>query len=365
MSRLLMISGDRAIARGRRGAFYNTLEEFHKHWERIDVVTPSIGMSVSQVLFGNVYIHSSPWPLILQPLYILKKGLQLHRKQTFDVMTVHEYPPFYNGIGAWLLHRKIGIPYLLEIMHIAGYPKAGNVKELIYRFLTKALIRFDAKPATKIRVINRTQTPRFLISGGVPENKIVYIPAFYIDLEVFTLRDITKDIDYLFVARLVDNKGVFLFLDAVRQLSGRAYIVGEGPARARIEKYIEKYQLQNRIQLHGWAANSQEIAHVMNRSRILIMPSYNEGGPRVVLEAMACGVPVIATPVGIVHDVIVHGESGYVVGWNAHDIKEGIDKLLSNPEYYQRLRDQGLVIASQFERVKSIQAYAEGIRSLL
>src|SRR5687768_5440707 len=103
MKRLLMISGDRAIARGRRGAFFNTLSGLSKHWDQIDIITPGIGVHVSQTLFGNVNIHSSPWPIILQPLFIWKKGVQLYRKQPFDIMTVHEYPPFYNGIGAYLL----------------------------------------------------------------------------------------------------------------------------------------------------------------------------------------------------------------------------------------------------------------------
>jgi hypothetical protein len=57
---LLMISGDTALASGRRGAFYNTLEEFSKHWNRIDVITPRVIDAVLLHPFPNVFIHPSP-----------------------------------------------------------------------------------------------------------------------------------------------------------------------------------------------------------------------------------------------------------------------------------------------------------------
>src|SRR3989344_9170381 len=114
-----MITGDRALAEGKHGAFYNTLEEFHKYWDRIDIICPKI--SKQQIvnsktnyqlpitnLFGNVYLHPSPWPIWLQPLWILHEGLHVLRITNYKLpitnclMTVHEFPPFYNGIGARL-----------------------------------------------------------------------------------------------------------------------------------------------------------------------------------------------------------------------------------------------------------------------
>ncbi len=366
MKRLLMISGDRAIARGKRGAFYNTLEGLHNHWDHIDVITPSIGMNVSQVLFGNVTIHSSPWPLLLQPLFIWKKGVQIFNRQPFDIMTVHEYPPFYNGIGAWLLHRDIGIPYVLEIMHIAGYPRAGSLKERIYKALMKLWVRFDAKPARAVRVINQQETPQFLVKAGVSETKLVYIPAFYIDFETFKPdTQIEKRFDCLFVGRLVENKGINLFLEALKTSSRSGCIVGDGPERKRILKFIEDHNLSDRIHLHGWAADAQEVAQLMNASRLLIMPSYNEGGPRVVLEAMACGVPVVATAVGIVKDVVQDGESGVVVLWNAEKIRNTIEKILSDEGLYQKISKHGLMVVKTFERQAALKNYAEKIQQYI
>src|SRR5438874_1362171 len=120
--RLLMISGDRSVVRGMRGAFWYTLEEFHGHFQRIDIICPHAeGESIHQE-FGNVFFHANPGSLLSQPRWIATRGEELIRKFGHNVMTVHEYPPFYNGLGARTLHRRMGIPYCLEIHHIVGEP---------------------------------------------------------------------------------------------------------------------------------------------------------------------------------------------------------------------------------------------------
>ena len=161
MPKLLMISGDRSLAVGKRGAFYNTLEEFHRYWERVDIICPQVKSKKLKVksLFGNVFIHSSPWPLIFQPWWIFKKGRQIFREQNFDLITVHEYPPFYNGIGARILWNKIKVPYVSEIHHVPGYPKAANSKEKIYLALTKMFTKWDTAKAKAIRVVNQKEAP--------------------------------------------------------------------------------------------------------------------------------------------------------------------------------------------------------------
>src|SRR3989338_10682592 len=180
MAKLLMITGlgsAKDLASGKKGAFYNTLEEFHKYWERIDVIAPRDKKQTQRekILFGNVFIHISPWPLIFHPFWFLKKGLEIYKEQKFDLMIVHEFPPFYNGIGARLLWQKTRVPYVLEFHHISGYPKAANPKESVYRILMGWLIKFDASKATAVRVVNQKQTLEFLVKAGVPENKITYI----------------------------------------------------------------------------------------------------------------------------------------------------------------------------------------------
>lgn len=366
------------LASGKRGAFYNTLEEFSKYWERIDIICPRIsrgslkGGSTSRdpevepprLLFGNVYLHISPWPLIFHPLWFLKKGIEIYKNQKFDLMTVQEFPPFYNGIGARLLWQFIRVPYVLEIHHIPGYPRAASAKEEIYRSLTKLFIEYDAKKAKAVRVVNQNQAPKFLIEAGVPKEKIVYIPSVYLDTEIFRPMNLSKEYDLIFIGRLESNKGINLFLETVKKLNCKATIVGDGSLKKELQ--ANSYNLQANILFHGWAKDPSEIAELLNKSKILVMPSYNEGGPRVVVEALACGLPVLATEVGIVPDLANTNKPGLIkIGWDAEDISQKAGELLSNDNYYQEQSRGALELARPFEKKTAINNYAQKLQSLI
>ncbi|OGM98972.1 MAG: hypothetical protein A2915_03350 [Candidatus Yanofskybacteria bacterium RIFCSPLOWO2_01_FULL_41_34] len=379
MAKLLMITGlgsAKDLASGKKGAFYNTLEEFHKYWDRIDIISPKtyIGsisnLPKAEPLFGNVYVHISPWPLILHPFWFLKKGMEIYKEQKFDLMIVHEFPPFYNGIGARLLWLKTKVPYVLEIHHISGYPKAANPKESVYRILMGWLIKFDASKATAVRVVNQKQTLEFLVKAGVPENKITYIPSIYIDLNMFKPMNLPKEYDLIFIGRLEPNKGIVLLIEAAKKLKVQGFklrilIVGDGSLKNYCESKIENWKLQDNVLLYGWAKDSQEVAKLLNQSKILVMSSFNEGGPRVVVEAMACGVPVLATPVGIVPDLLKNGLEGEIVAWEANYIAHKAIELLNSPDLYQKYSQGGLEIVGQFEKKATIKDYAEKLQNLL
>jgi glycosyltransferase involved in cell wall biosynthesis len=358
-----MITGlgsSRDLASGKQGAFYQTLEEFHKYWDRIDIVCPRIRGQKGKVLFVNVHIHVSPWPLFLHPIYFIWKSVRLHREQQFSLMTVQEFPPFYNGIGAWLISKMTRVPYVLEIMHIPGYPKASSLKERIYKWLAYAFLDFDVAGARAVRVINKSETLTFLENAGIAAKKMRYIPANYIDMEVYQPQAGPKKYDLIVVGRLEKNKGIDLFLETIKELGCSALIVGSGSLSKDISLKIKNLKLN--IDMHGWAEDSSEIARLLNQSKALIMCSYNEGGPRVVLEAMACGVPVLATPVGIVPDVVKAGKTGYIIDWNARDIARKARLLFS---HYAELAKQCVEMARPFEKKTAIKFYAEELKKLI
>jgi glycosyltransferase involved in cell wall biosynthesis len=359
--KLLMITGDRALAAGKQGAFYSTLEGLHKHFDRIDVICPNPGVHRYEMqIFGNVYVHPSPWLLFLQPIWIWWQGRRIARHHRPDLMTVHDYAPFYNGIGAWFLLMSLSIPYVQEIMHIPGIPRASSIRERIYRWLSYVMIPWGAQKACAVRVINRHEVPRFLIAAGVPESKILYMPAFYIDFEVFKPRESQKQYDIAFVGRMARNKGVELFLKVLEKTELVGVAVGDGPLLPWVRKEVKRRGLK--LHTPGFANDSSEVAAYLNCSRLLLMPSLNEGGPRVVLEALACGVPVVATPVGIVPDIL---PPEAIEEWDVVALAEKVRNILVDDQLYHRLRSSGLQAVMPFERHAAIAAYADALKSCI
>ena len=376
-----MITGDRTLAQGKKGGFYYMLEEFSKYWNRIDIICPRISNNPAAAgdqpfqPFSNVFVHSSPWHKIFQPWFILKKGIEIYKKEKFNLFTIHSYPSFYNDIGGCWLYSKIKVPYVLEIMHIAGYPKAGSLKEWLYKVSTKLFIKHNAKKAKAVRIINQKQTLEFLRKAGVDEKKIKYIPAFYIDLDVFKPLNLEKKYDLVFSGRLVKNKGIFLLLEAVKKLRNlKLAIVGSGPLEDKIKK-------NKNVEFIGWVPEAEDLARVYNQSKIFVMPSFNEGGPRTPLEAMACRVPVVTSKVGVMIDIINPSTSsgqvnGLFIDWNVDDIAKKIKLLLEDKDLprshnnavrglYKKIAENGYKTVQQFERKRAIKNYALSYQKLL
>ena len=163
------------------------LEEFSKHWERIDVITPSVlthnspfdSAQGKQLIthFSNIFFHPSPHGLWYQPFWIAKKGTELIATHKHDVTTVHEYPPFYNGIGAHWLRKKTGIPGVLEIHHIVGYPVASSFTEQIGALLSRLWLKTDASRFSAVRTVN-AEVKNTLTQWGVPADHISVVPSF-------------------------------------------------------------------------------------------------------------------------------------------------------------------------------------------
>src|SRR3989344_547261 len=274
--KLLMISGDRSILQGKKGAFFYTLEEFSKHWERIDVITPKVPGAKGKVPspFSNVHFHPNPGGLLSQPSWILKKGKELIAACRHDVMTVHEYPPFYNGLGARKLAKGTGIPDMIEVHHIVGYPVAASPAELIGRWMSRFWIPASAKTAKAVRIVIPEIEP-VLMRWGIPEEKIRVLSSFYLDRGALQPNpSIQKKHDVVFCARLVANKGWQELLNAVAKLSSvKLLIIGDGPDRKALEQAVRSEKISDRVTLAGWLATKEDVYRAIQSGKIFVMNS--------------------------------------------------------------------------------------------
>jgi glycosyltransferase involved in cell wall biosynthesis len=148
----------------------------------------------------------------------------------------------------------------------------------------------------------------------------------------------------LFVGRIDDRvKRVGLLIRAFAQLAGEypgvdLLIAGDGPDRKRLEEQSLR-QAPDRVRWLGWIGSVDERRDLYNAAEFLILPSKSEGFPTVVGEAMACGTPVIASDVGGVSELVVHGENGYLVDPHCEaDLVRAVAEALAEPEAADQLR---------------------------
>ena len=368
--RLLMLSGDEFVARRQQNVFYHMLREYSKHWKSIDIITPGGESTESFVIHDNVTIHPSTTRHYSHTRYIVKKGTELFAGKHFDLMTVHDYPPFHIGIGGWWLGRKTGLPYVLEYHHIVGYPKAPNLKEHLSRELTKIYLRCMWKFSRGIRVVNDVEVPGFLKQLGIPEQHLIKTSSLYIDFDVFMPKHLSKTgKKVLFTGRLVRNKGLSCLIHAFRLVlrecpDAELIICGPGPLKQDMQALSRKLGLDRAVSFVEMKSHV-EVADLLNQCDIFVSPSYNEGGPRSAVEAMACGLSVLTTNIGKMKEIIRDGENGLFISWQPQDIADKIVLLLHDTELREKIARQGHQAVLQFEYTRMIQQYAAGYHTLI
>lgn len=373
--KLLMISGDRSILSGQRGAFWYTLQEMRKHWDRIDIICPRSTKSAQRVedreknqaydVPSNVLFHPCPWGLWAQMLWIEEKGKQLLAAHHHDVMTVHEYPPFYNGRGALRLHRQTRIPFALEVHHIVGWPVASGFKEWLGHELSRWMLPGEARAAARVRTVSAA-VEQELTSWGIPSDNISVIPSFYLDHALIKrVAAPPKSYDIAFCARLVENKGLLRVIEALRYLpDARLLVIGDGPMRGAAEHRARRMGIHDRVNFLGWLPTLEAVLEAVLAARTFVMSSLSEGGPRSALEAMACGMPVIATRVGVMPEVIEDGVNGLFTDGSPEDIAAKAGMLLQDAKKREHMGRAARGILERFERGKLVEKYAEFLKEI-
>lgn len=220
-------------------------------------------------------------------------------------VSLHSYP----SVGA---ARTLGRPALLRFA-CAG--EGGDLARLLRvrygRLLLPRLRQADRFVALSDELVDE------IICHGFDREKVREIPNG-VDVDMFRPPSIdsptTESLRLLFVGRLDRQKGVADLVDALAALPGAlawsARIVGDGPERSFLEQKVTSCGLRQRIAFLG--QQSEVISHY-HWANLFVLPSHFEGMPNVILEAMACGLPILATDIGGTRELVVSGLTGWLV----------------------------------------------------
>jgi len=185
---------------------------------------------------------------------------------------------------------------------------------------------------------------------GTPEEKLVYIPNG-VDPDAFsasgTKRSIMEEFGWsttapliLSIGRIAEAKNYPLLVEAFSILLKNAphtkcVIVGEGPCRPEVEKAIEKYGVENNIQLAG---TRRDIPAFLEAADLFVLSSSMEGLPVTLLEAMAAGTPIVSTDAGGIPEAVTDGESAILVGsGDAGALAEAMAMVLGDDAIAKRI----------------------------
>ncbi len=167
--------------------------------------------------------------------------------------------------------------------------------------------------------------------------KISICCALYIDTNLFNITKKPAQRRNLvgYIGRLIEDKGVLHFVEAIPKIQAQRedvefLIGGGGPLFDKIGQWRNNYQ-GTKVKLAGWISR-EEVLWYLNELKLLILPSYSEGVPGIILEAMAYGAVVVATPVGGVPDLIKDGVTGFIIEDNSPEgIARSIIRALEHP----------------------------------
>jgi len=184
-------------------------------------------------------------------------------------------------------------------------------------------------------------------------------------------KSLEKKIRIVFVGRLSKQKDPLLLLRAFNDLpselkdKAQISIIGEGPKRKELEKFIKENRLEGKVKLLGGVPR-EKVFEVLKKSDIFVLISNWEGFPRSILEAMSCSLPVIASDVGGVKEAVDESCGILVKRRDKEGIKNALEKLLKNPETVQEMGEKARErVEKEFSLEKMLRATEQVYQEVL
>lgn len=303
-------------------------------------------------------------PLLYEKSPELRRAIPLSLRFLFALKNSRAYFSdrllFFNRIEPALLFEKAPNPKVLIVHNDIEEQILGRKSEVLWSRFPWLYFRLEKKVfgfLDRVYAVNRRTADFYCARYPSEKDKFSFLPV-WVDLAVFSpakgVRFILRarlNLTHsflpaekkwiLFVGRLQQQKAPLRILDAFfeyrkKDPESALIILGDGNARAVMERHVEKIRLSGQVFFLG-SRGQEEVIDFYRASDVLLLTSNFEGMPRCVLEALACGLPVVATAVGEIKRVVKDGVSGEVAGSPSPlEISAAIDKVLSSPELYSK-----------------------------
>ena len=330
---MLVIGTDRNIFK--EGSIVRErISEYGKSFRQLHIIifTKRFQKFKIEKISENVWIYPTrSWIRWLYPfdaVKVAKKEFAKFLPKIISVISTQD--PFETGIAGWLIARKFKIPLQIQIHTDFLSPYFGKesflnkIRVIVGKFLIK---RADCIRVVSERIKNSLLQPKTFPSRLQPttynlQPSIIVLPI-YVDIEKIKNTPVNFDVrkkypQFSFIimmaSRLEKEKNIILGFEIMKELT-RQYskigmvIIGDGKEKKNLERLVVKYSLQKNIIFEGWQS---DLISYYKTANVFLLTSLYEGYGLTIIEALACGCPVVSSDVGIASEVISEGESGFV-----------------------------------------------------
>lgn len=312
---------------------------------------------------SNLQVYSSGGCCKLAAAWrMYQLGVQLLSREKFDLISTQD--PFETGLIGYWLKKKFRLKLNVQL-HGDFFGSYYFIKQDPLNFVRRIIAKFLLRRADSIRAVSQ-RLAQSLQKMKIPAKKIVVVPVF-VDVAGFARKPVRLDLHLkypgkfliLSAGRLVREKNLTLLIKAFNQVcrdfpQAQLLIVGDGPDKKRLQKLVSFLNINQAVEFCGW---QDDLASYYKTSDLFVVTSISEGYNRTIVEAMACGLPVVMTNVGLADEVVIDGVNGLVVALGDN---EGLIKAMETIITDQALREKIILggrktIAGLFSQDKNFQ----------
>lgn len=278
--------------------------------------------------------HQSRWEIIRYTWKAFWFSRTLCKRDRYHV--VHAFFGIPCGVIALLLKKLFQVPYIVSLRgaDVPGYSERFTFLYPLIRPIVVCVWKHAARVVSNSQGLKRlaqessSDIPIDVIYNGIDTD--VFSPSSFVPTK--------EEVRLLCASRLSTRKGFVFVIEAVGMLAPKFPALrltiagGSGNAETDLKKKVKELGLGDKITFTG-EYNHEQLLTIQRSSDIFVFPSFNEGMSNSMLEAMACGLPVIMTPTGGAQELIRDGENGFLVAFgDARDIASKIEQLLIDPQ---------------------------------
>jgi len=237
--------------------------------------------------------------------------------------------------------------------------RGTSFKSKMVKKIMKLEYKVACKCSKKVIFQNADDRNEFIHNGLIKENKTVIINGSGVNIEKFKPALFPKEPAFLFIGRLIKDKGIFEYLEACKEIKKRypkvrCLLVGpydSNPSALKPEE-LKPYIDDEIVEYFG---EQNDVRPFISQCSTYVLPSYHEGTPKTVLEAMAMGRPIITSDAPGCKETVINGVNGYLV--KTKDIKGLVEKMeffINNPDASKKMGRESLKIVKEKYDVKII-----------